>query len=340
MQTLKDSGFNTIQTYDTSAADHLRILDRAQRYGMKVMLNCDRNLVKDPDGVEKMRAVVRRLKDHPALGFWYLYDEPAGALTADKLMPFYRMLREETPEVPVAVVNCWDETWDQYSNILDIQMVDTYPIRDDAWPDAPLQLMTTFISQAVALGKPVLPVVQTMSWKSFAHQLGKQTRKEMLRYPTREEMRYLMLSPLAQGVCGVFGFSFHHAMRTGGDPSWWMRDCAPAARELGEFVKLVKNPESPERFRRSADGNYLAARFKGREPGRDYLMMVNAWPLPRRNAGCYLDGKVPGRYRLVPRGSTRDIPAELKDSKIRLGAEMQPWEVMIWEMIPEGNGKN
>ncbi len=329
MKAIRDAGFNMVHTYSSSDKDYDTLLESARRNGLKVMFNLDRKLVTGLDGVEKMRVTVRKYKEHPALGFWYLYDEPAGKITPDVLRPFYKMLKEETPDIPVALVNCWDETWDRYSDVLDIQMVDLYPVRDQKFPEAPIQQFTTLVKEAVALGKPVMAVPQLMSWKSFSHQL-KGYQAELFRYPNVAELRYMMFGSMTYGVCGFFGYSYHHAMRTGGDSGWWSRDCGKVFMEVRDFAAAVKEPSEPVIFRRAGDSNQRAAYWPGKDGG--FLVLVNAWPLENPRPGCWLEGYFDKDYELIPWGNTRKVTASIINNRIKIDGKAQPWEVFIWKM--------
>src|SRR5690606_20581139 len=80
---MRDMGINYVHLYGLTAVpvnqqsfDKIQqYLDLAQKHGLKVMFDLNGSRLV-PDGLEEMRSVVRRFKDHPAVGFWYLYDEP------------------------------------------------------------------------------------------------------------------------------------------------------------------------------------------------------------------------------------------------------------------------
>ena len=340
LETLKAAGFDMIQSYGTSPEKYDAILSQAEKHGLKVMFNLNRRLVTEEGGLDKMREVVRRYKDHPALGFWYLYDEPAKDITPAVLKPFYDMLHEEAPGVKVAIVNCWDETWSKYSDVLDIQMIDIYPVRDAAFPEAQIQVVSKFTAAAKRLGKPVMFVPQLCSWKSFAKQLDpKKYNLKALRFPNLTEMRYMTYGPMTHGLCGLFAYSYYHAIRTGGDPKWFEQTAAPVFREIRAFTELVETPSAPVVFQRPDDGNYLAAYWKPREgnaeAGAGLLVLVNSWPLARQQAQAWLDGFFDQDYDLIPWGDTRPDQATLLNSKVSVEQGMQPWEVMIWKLQPQ-----
>ncbi len=335
LETLKAAGFDMIHSYGTSEEKYDTILNQAEKHGLKVMFNLNRRLVTEEGGLDKMRAVVRRYKTHPALGFWYLYDEPAKDITPAVLQPFYDMLREEAPDIKVAIVNCWDKTWSKYGHVLDLQMIDIYPVRDAAFPEAQIQVVAKFTAAAKKLGKPVMFVPQLCSWKSFAKQLDeKKYDLQALRFPNPAEMRYMTYGPMTYGLCGLFAYSYYHAIRTGGDPKWFDQVAAPVFREIRAFTDLVEKPSEPVTFQRPDDGNYLAAFWKGKE-GDGYLILANSWPLARPAAQAYLDGYFERDFDLIPWGATRPGPATLTKNKVSVETGMEPWEVMVWKLQPK-----
>ncbi|NLF60796.1 MAG: hypothetical protein GX574_06545 [Lentisphaerae bacterium] len=335
LETLKAAGFDMIQSYGSSEERYDRILSQAEKHGMKVMFNLNRKLVTEEGGLEKMREVVRRYKNHPALGFWYLYDEPAKKITPEVLKPFYDMLHEEAPDIKVAIVNCWDETWYKYSNVLDIQMIDIYPVRDAVFPEAQIQVVSKFTASAKKLGKPVMFVPQLCCYKSFANTLDpKKYNLQALRFPNSAEMRYMTYGPMSYGLCGLFAYSYYHAIRTGGDQKWFGEVAAPVFREIRAFTELVEKPSEPVTFQRPDDDNYLAAFWKAKE-GDGYLLLVNSWPTARTSAQAYLDGYFERDFDLIPWGATRPAPAALVKSKVSVETGMEPWEVMVWKLQPK-----
>lgn len=71
--------------------------DRAARYGLKVMANLRIIYwIKQKHAVDSLRAYIQHFKDHPALGFWYLSDEPyIKGYKMGELMPFYKMIKKK-----------------------------------------------------------------------------------------------------------------------------------------------------------------------------------------------------------------------------------------------------
>ena len=192
---------------ETELARDRAYLDEAQKNGLKVMFNLNGPVwLKRPDGVSEMLTLVNTFKDHPALGFWYLYDEPDGSYTAAQLRPYYEVIRAATPAIPVAVCTAWSAHWTSHVSVLDLLMVDIYPVNREPFPEAKLDHMTTFTEQALRLGKPVIPINQCFNWRALAR--GQEPYRGgpagTLRYPEPAELRYWCYAGASQGVRGMF----------------------------------------------------------------------------------------------------------------------------------------
>ena len=118
---LKSIGVNYVHTYGmghNTEENNIRTqkyLDLAQKHGLKVMVNLmGRIWVKKTDGVEQLRTFVHKFKDHPAVGFWYLYDEPR-ARDLPKLRKLYSMLKQENSIDPRCPGNAMDRRMDLLS---------------------------------------------------------------------------------------------------------------------------------------------------------------------------------------------------------------------------------
>lgn len=335
MRQCKEMGITYVHTYGMcregtpeGIAKDRAYLDKAQQQGVKAMayLNGKRWVTKDAGRLEELRTLVRALKDHPALGMWLLYDEPDGKFTPQELLPFYRMLKEETPNVPVVIVEAWTKTWWESAKACDLFMVDAYPIYDEEFPASKLDSITRFSESAIQrAGKPVAPVLQCFNWKALpeaAKSRGKDVAK--LRYPNTSELRYFSYSSLAMGARGLFWWSYYHSVRVG--YGWMGREFAPVIREVREFTDLVKPAHKPVVFERARDDNLHMALYQ--RPTGTYLVLVNAWPLERdirRNT----EGKL-STGRLEPWGKTRDAKARLENGQVIVRAG--PWETFVWKV--------
>ena len=333
---LKSIGVNYVHTYGmghNTEENNIRTqkyLDLAQKHGLKVMVNLmGRIWVKKTDGVEQLHTFVRKFKDHPAVGFWYLYDEPR-ARDLPKLRKLYSMLKQETPLIPVALVTPWIEEWTCFQEVYDILLVDLYPVRDEQFPGSPLQSLTKFASQAMKLGKPVIVAPQIMSWETFAHQLkGQGYDTSKLRYPNLQELRYWSYYTLAKGGRGLMYYSFYHAHKKWKNMEWVNNVFAKITREVKEFTTLTAPANKPVIFKRANDACYEMALWN-REKG-EYLVLINNWPLTRLRVNRWTENVI-SNAKLEPWGETRKVTAEIKNGKLIIPEKVNPWEVFVWKV--------
>ena len=318
---LDEAAFARIQQY----------LDLAQKYHLKVMLDLDGSRRVPEKQLEEMRTVVQRYKDHPALGIWYLFDEPDNKkLTAKDLAPFYEMIKAESPNIPIAVCHAWTTHWYAFNDVQDILMQDIYPISGAPFPEAKLDHQTRFTKGAmkIARGKPVMPVLQFFNWRSMAKPDDTEYRKypvEKLRYPNTVEMRYLCFSTIAQGAQGLGFYSYLRGIMT--DPQWPHQTAAPVLREVRAFTDQLKTTGIPQQLSEEESKQAVLSIWK--ESDATYLILANTTPQTRRME--YPLENVPANATLQSWGSTRHANASMKDGKITV-EEAQPWEVFIWQI--------
>ena len=98
---------------------------------MKVALQVVRgkHILRDPEHLKKLRTAVREWKNHPALGMWYLFDEPSPELH-ERLLNIYKMLKTETPDIPVLLCLSWIKNYQVFKDCADILMPDLYPVKN------------------------------------------------------------------------------------------------------------------------------------------------------------------------------------------------------------------
>jgi hypothetical protein len=328
-------GIGYVHTYANSAAatptaiaKSRAYLDAAHKRGLKVLFHLNgRRYVGREHGLEKFRVVVEAVKDHPALGFWYLYDEPDGKHTAAELAPFYRALKELTPDIPVAVASAWTKHWYAYQDVLDILMIDIYPVQHRPFPRSKLNNTTAFTWSALGWNKPVMPINQCMNWRALAG-TGKTYRGSPtaeLRYPTAAELRYFCYSGLVQGVRGMFWWSYTRSVQV--DPRWMEEAFGPVVREFRDFTRLVAPAHKPDSFCRDRKARILPGVW--RRPAGTFLVLVNA--TPEEQSGDISLAGMSGSGRLTPWRTSRKIEAALTAGQLRTGP-LRPWEVLIWKL--------
>ncbi len=251
--------------YDASKKDKIKkYLDLAYRHGLKVML--------DLDGTFRMRTagdkvftdfkqVVQDFKNHPALGIWYLFDEPEWESTAnpEKLQKYYALLKAESPDIPVAI--CFstktDRTtslkyiWSDFLSQTDIVAFDTYPVYGQQFPNARLSDVSDFTQKALASNKAVMPALQIFDWKTIQGVVDKAkagtyhikeagNNPETWRYPNIQELRYWGFSALIQNVQGLMLWSYSRSVIVEhADPKWIDGVLSKLTKEISEFTKMI-----------------------------------------------------------------------------------------------------
>ncbi len=330
-------GIDYVQSYQTGKDDteesirsDLKYLDLAHKHGRRVLFQFrGKSFVDRKDGIEAMLRVMNAVKDHPALGFWVFYDEPDGKHTPKQLKPFYQAAKKSFPKIPFAICHCWSKRYYDYKHVADINLNDYYPVQHRPFPQCKLDNMRKFTDRMLGLGLPVMPINQAFNWQSIARRnKSKEYRGspvDKLRYPNPKELRYLCYGQLAQGVRGVFWWSYYWSVRTG--YTWLSREFAPVNQEFRRFTRLVTPAHKGEIFESARDSNILMAIW--RRPGGDYLVVVNDRP-NKRELTCDTEGKILG-VKLIPWGSTRAAKAAIRKGILTVKSA-EPWEVFVWRL--------
>lgn len=164
-------GANTIRTWGTNPVETPRLLDAADRHGLKVMLGLwlrhgrpgaegidNFNYATDTEGVEKQYqdtlAQVRAFKDHPALLLWGAGNEVTLNIETDPEKEAYakfleravRGIKEIDTQHPVASVSAWSTDWPwwiKHTPSLDVYGINTYGYGAAAIPGEVVRLGAT-----------------------------------------------------------------------------------------------------------------------------------------------------------------------------------------------------
>ena len=144
----------------------------------------------------KLKKIVKKYKDHPALWAWYLADEPQNyGITPENAEDLYQVVKKADPGHPVFIVHSEPKLYASYAGACDIFAIDVYPV--------PLKPLTA-LSDALALAgktvkykKPVWAVLQ--AYGNFA--AGR-------RAPTPLELRCMTYMSIAHDVKGILWFTW------------------------------------------------------------------------------------------------------------------------------------
>jgi hypothetical protein len=225
LQELREAGFNSLHTYafehgDANDTDGnaLAYLDMAQELGFKVMMGLRREWYQGADlNLEAIEARVRKLRDHPALLCWTLWDEPNfDSATAPRVQAMYDAVSRTDPYHPAMPV-FGGSSMRAFRAAADANLFDCYPGSGNAGI-----LPRVFAeAHASAPDKPIWFVAQ-----------GHQDRPEpTAAWPSEQDMRLYAQHALEAGAQAIWWYSY------GGDWKGW--DCVKANPAHWEDVKRV-----------------------------------------------------------------------------------------------------
>ena len=340
LQTLAKLGVNYIHNYSSWRwNDPEARLDLAAKYKMKVMFDLGAhsriNKKEDPDWEKNVPALVKRLDSHPALGIWYLWDEPA-----TRRLPELRKLNtlvKAAGKSPTGLcMNEREEYWNTrgYS---DIWMFDNYPVRGEVYPAAPLKWHSRAMRNAAASynykGTPFFAVVQACDFSCFKYNIKNEEQLKNLRFPNVKELRFMLFSDLCYGIRGFWFFSYHHMHLERAEGRAYFNDTlTPCLAEVRDFLKLVPDPWNVT-LRHSSKldiANKVSFACFTRN-GQSTIVLVNDSP---EKCDLKVDGTafpaMPVSGKLVPWNFT-SRPGKL-ENKVLTVLQAEPWEVFVWQV--------
>ena len=226
---LKAAGFNSVQTYASSASEVEAFVDAAERQGLKALVFIPKEVWRW--GPLQSARLMRRLSSSPALLAWYLADEPEGrAVSPSYLWKVRRYLHWFDTAHPAAMTVLRGHKTHDYAAATDVIMVDPYPI-----PKMPFTWLSDTVDearQAVNASKPVWAVIQAFNWSEDHSSF------EGGRLPTYEEERLMAYLSVVHGASGLFFFTYIGGdagqIRIADHPDHWQG----VKRLVGELSRL------------------------------------------------------------------------------------------------------
>lgn len=194
--TIKQAGFNTVQTYNKDPEYLSRLAEKAKQYDMKLLIYPNKIIGSEYEN---------EAHNYP-IKAWYICDEPnAWHLSREDMMNRNNVCKKTFPEHQTAFVIGKGKTKIPYYDICDILMMDYYPV-----PRKPLESFGKNVSfakqgliEAGCPQKQLWAVVQIFDYKEL-----KKPRKYG-RFPTREEIRFMSYDALFNGATGLFYFTYN-----------------------------------------------------------------------------------------------------------------------------------
>lgn len=162
---------------------------------------------KSKENERLLKLAIELYKDHPALGAWKGFDEPAWVkMPAEPLAKSYRLFKQLDPNHPVIIIQAPMKKslpLEPYRDACDIMGVDIYPVTyppgtQSDLPNDEISLVadwTQIISKAAG-GKPVWMTLQ-IAWAGTA------TPGKTLRFPTFPQQRYMTYAAIINGARGI-----------------------------------------------------------------------------------------------------------------------------------------
>lgn len=196
---VKQAGFNCIQTYKKDIKTIRALAAEAKKYGIKLLVY-PYNFIGSK--------YEKEAESYPLLA-WYLYDEPdVWKISRENLDALNEKVKNTFKKHKTAFVIGQGLTETQYYDAADILLVDWYPV-----PHLPLESLGKNISYARqslnAVGRyktPVWAVIQMFDWKEY-----KQYRpddKRIGRFPNKNEIRFMSYDAVFNGASGLFYFIY------------------------------------------------------------------------------------------------------------------------------------
>ncbi|MBC7289280.1 MAG: hypothetical protein H5T86_14820, partial [Armatimonadetes bacterium] len=188
--------------------DQLAWHDEAHRQGLWVITELSEYVRGGRRNYEQARAMVSRLRLHPATLAHYVIDEPAGGVHPEVVAAHTKTVREADPDHITLIVEV-PSAAPAVAGIADATGTDPYLItfgipRSLAWVGSSVRAL----AQAVP-GRPVLGVIQ-------AHRLPPPHPDH--RYPTPEELRCMAYLALNNGAKGLLFYAWGDEYRTDAGP--------------------------------------------------------------------------------------------------------------------------
>lgn len=213
-------------------------LEEADASGLRVMGNLNgRTRAEVGASIDAFRTFVDGVAGQPALGSWYLADEPEYSVTQDKLFEMQEVLRTSTPDLDIQVAHCWCTNWWSFWDVGDVRMPDFYGILNEGEPSPNTLYHPTLASyqRTYYTESRIAPVMQAFNYAVYSAEDPVNYPPDS-RFPTREELRFWAFSDLTLGVSGLWWWSWHRANELEGGDAWLEDTFWPHLAELRTFL--------------------------------------------------------------------------------------------------------
>ncbi len=250
----------------------------------------------------RIRTIVPALKNNPALLFWETEDEPSyqwkkpgPRVSPETIRNAYRLIQSLDPVHPVYLNHAPTNlvsTLSEYNPGGDIIATDIYPVIPHGigelyalWPDGRQgDLLNTHISQVgqyadkmrqvAGPDRAVFMVLQAFAWEDLRE---KGRDPKMVRYPSRNELRFMAWQSIVHGANGLLWWGLHSLPI---EARTWS-DLLSVAQEISTLDELLAGPAAhpPLRYEYRDTGHSLDRGIEWLAKS-NVLIAVNADPNP------------------------------------------------------------
>jgi hypothetical protein len=260
-------GLNMVQAF--SWEGETNVMRAAAASGLKVVIEMHGQF-----GAAALREyMVARYKDWPALGFWYVQDEPG--LDMAEPSAKYAAYRDTDTQHPAWLVSCIPEMFPLHQRACDILAFDRYPLSREEISE-PVDCISAEMDAARAATRGEKPVVAILQC------FGGEPENLMV------NMAY---QAVVHGASGIFWYPWDEGGGKGA--KYDAKTQAILRRICGELNGLAPMLANRASHRLARLGK--AAALYGEEPdGTRHLLMVN----PSPETAAVADGSLPGGFSL------------------------------------------
>ena len=247
--------------------DFLDLAQNANFEGLLVEPMIVPRTLEDTTDLPKLRELVAKSKGHPAMGWWYVYDEPHGAL-ADYRARRVKEIFDTDKHHPTIIICNKPQHCGHYCTMADILGLDCYPVRDGRFAHPP-RVIGDFVDEAVRVTQGEAPVVMVLPC------FGNDKDQSSLGHETPEQLLNMAYQCLVHGCSGILWYAndFCQAQKD----ERMMAGLKASCDEIKALEPLLFNRGSHVR---DVTGDIQWLRGTGTD-GKSYLLAVNIAEAPR-----------------------------------------------------------
>ncbi|MES2645025.1 MAG: putative metal-binding motif-containing protein [Myxococcota bacterium] len=316
----------------TDLAWSLAYLEEAEANGLTVMANLNgRTRAERGASLDDFRTFVDGVAAAPALGSWYLADEPEYSIIEDQLFEMQGVLRDRTPDLDIQVAHCWCTDWWSFWNVGDVRMPDFYGIVNEGEPSPNTLYHPTLASyqRTYYTESRIAPVMQAFNYSVYSAE-DPVTYPPDSRFPTRGELRFWAFSDLTLGVSGLWWWSWYRANEAVGGEAWLEDTFWPHLEEVRTFLAEALPAGQPVSVNPGPydilDYTYLAYWSR---PNATLVVATNGSASPRA-----LDIQLGTTFASAAlEGWDASTASVVLDAEGAATVEAEPYAVFIWRVV-------